>query len=99
MALKQPIRRVAVVLLLIVSLNGTVYLGYDYLWSIFGVPEAQWQFAFMLAPLPIVLGVVAALISQFPRPALPKFLVAASWVAAIVPAVLYVLVSVHAYIA
>jgi predicted nucleic acid-binding protein len=65
MALKQLIRQVAVVLLLIVSLDGTAYLGYDYLRSIFWVPEAQWQLAFMLAPLPIVLGDVAALISQF----------------------------------
>jgi hypothetical protein len=97
MAVKPLLRQVAVILLLAVSLDGTAHLGGDYLQALFGTPEAQWQFAFLLAPVPMLLGPVAVLISKIPRPALSRFLGAASWVATIVPAILCVLVSVHAY--
>ena len=86
-ALKPLLRDAAVSLLLIVSLGNTAHLGDDYLLSLFGNPEAQWQFEFVFAPIPIALDAVAVRISKFPRPALPMFPAVASWVAAIVPAV------------
>lgn len=86
-----------------VALDWTGHLGWDYLRPLFGTLEggggAQWQFAFILAPIPITLGALAVLISKFPRPSLRKLFVVVSWVAAIVPAMLYILVlGLHAYV-
>jgi hypothetical protein len=86
-----------VVLLLIASVYGTIHLGRDYFQALSGKPDAQWQFAFVLAPVPIVLGAVAIAVAKFSRPPLPRIFALAAWVAALAPLALLVLVQAHAY--
>lgn len=74
-------------LLLIASSGATAHLNDDYLHSLYGNPDVQWQSAFLSAPVPIAHGTIAVLISRFTWPALPRFLAVASWIATIVPAV------------
>lgn len=64
--LKRLSRQVAVILLLVGSLGWTAHLGQDYLQAVFGPPPpAQWQFAFVMAPIPVLLGAVALVIAKF----------------------------------
>ena len=93
----QLVRKAIVILLLCVSVYGTAHLGHDYFQAVFGRPEAQWQFAFMLAPIPIFLGALGLLLSAFPTPPLPRSFVLTSGIATLLPVVLLGLVNFHAY--
>jgi len=93
----QLARKVVVVLLVSASVYGTAHLGHDYFQAIFGRPEAQWQYAFVLAPIPIFLGVLGLLLSVFPTPPLSRVFVLTSGVATLLPVVFLGLVALHAY--
>jgi hypothetical protein len=84
-------------LLAAVSFDGSCHLATDYWRAVFGTPEAQWQFSFMLAPFIIGFGAVAGLIALFPRPPLSKIFVFGSWGITILPVILALLVLLHAY--
>jgi hypothetical protein len=86
-----------VALLLIVSVYGTFHLGRDYIQALFGRQDAQWQFAFVLAPVPIGLGAAAIVIAKLSRPPLPRVSILGAWVATLVPVALSALVGLHAY--
>jgi hypothetical protein len=94
---KQLVPKAVVAFLLSASAYGTAHLAQDYLQAVFGTPDAQWQFAFVLAPIPILLGMVGLVIARFSRPRLSRVLVLASWVVTLVPLGLLGLVWIHAY--
>jgi hypothetical protein len=94
---KQLAAKSTVILLVIASAYGTVHLGGDYLRALFGRPEAQWQFAFLWVPLPILFGLVAVAITKFARPPLHKAFALSAWVGTLLPVALSALVGLHAY--
>jgi hypothetical protein len=65
--------------------------------ELYGAGGAQWQFAFLMAPLPAVLGFVALGISRFSRPSLSLAIALTSAVSAFAPLILLGLVVLHAY--
>jgi len=93
----QPVLKSIFTLLLIVSACGTFQLGRDYVQALFGTPDAQWQFAFALAPMVIFLGAAAIVIARLHRPPLPRILTLGAWLATLVPVALSALVGLHAY--
>jgi hypothetical protein len=94
---KQLVPRVTVALLLAVSAYGTARLAQDYLRALFSTPEAQWQFAFMTAPVASLIGAVGLGIARFSRPPLSRGFILGSWIATLVPLGLFGLVWIHAY--
>lgn len=79
------------------SVYGTAHLGQDYYRALFGRPDAQWQFAFMLAPIPILFGAIGLAIAIFLRPRLSRAFILGAWVINLVPLGLLGLVWIHAY--
>jgi hypothetical protein len=62
-----------------------------------GAGAAQWQFAFLTAPLPCLLGILALVITRFSRRLLPPRWTVLSIISALAPALLFVLVFFHVY--
>jgi len=84
-------------LLLSASVSVTAHLGQDYFQALFGRPAAQWQFAFMLAPISILLGALGLAVANFSRPPLSQPFVLGACVVTLVPLGLLGLVWIHAY--
>jgi hypothetical protein len=91
----------AVVACLMASLYVTLKLLSIYIevatGQLHGAGAAQWQFAFLMVPLPAALGIVALGIARLSRPSLPLVFTLPSAVAAVAPCVLFGLVVFHAY--
>ena len=79
------------------SVYGTAHLGQDYYQAMVGRPDAQWQFAFMLAPIPILLGASRLAIAIFSRQPFSRAFTLGAWVVTLVPLGLLGLVWIHAY--
>lgn len=94
---RQVVRKTSVFVLVTISLYGTVQLGSYYFRAAFGLPSAQWQLAFVLVPIPILLGVGAILIAAFPRPPLSRLIGVTAWVATLAPVLLAALVELGIY--
>jgi len=94
---KQSVLRAIVGLFLGASVFGTAHLVHDYYRALFGRPDAQWQFAFVLAPIPILLGASGLAITLFSRPRLSRALIFGACVVTVAPLGLLGLVWIHAY--
>jgi hypothetical protein len=93
----RVIRMAIVGLLAALSFDGSCHLASDYWRAVFVTPDAQWQFASIMAPLVIGLGAAAGLVATFPRPSLPRIFLFGAWVITIFPTILALLVLMHAY--
>ena len=98
---QQIIPKIIVVLILVVSGYITLNLFLTYIAVISGrlsgAGAAQWQFAFTLAPVSAVLGLVCWGVSYWVRPRLPRLFTVLSSVASIAPLALLSLVLMHVY--
>ncbi|MGA7965653.1 MAG: hypothetical protein WCB49_07185 [Gammaproteobacteria bacterium] len=98
---KQIIPKVIVVLALSASGYITFNLLVTYIAAIsgrlVGAGAAQWQFAFLLAPVPIACGLLGLGVACWVRPRLSRSFIVLSSVATATPMLLLGLVLMHAY--
>jgi hypothetical protein len=94
---KPSVIQIIAGLLLCASVGGTAHLGQGYSQAVLGRPDAQWQFAFVLAPIPILLGALGLAISVFSRPPLSRTFTFGACVVTLAPLGLVALVWIHAY--
>jgi len=94
--LKARISTWVVLLLLAPSAYITANLAISYLEAIFGKWQtAQWQFAFLVAPIPIVFGLLALLVAYLSRA--NRVLLGACIALSILPCLLFLLVLFRVY--
>lgn len=98
---QQLLAKVLASLLLGGSLSVTACLSYTYVGAVLGLEQgagaAQWQFAFMLVPLPVALAIVALGIARLSKPPLARLFSLTAGLAAAVPLALLALVRLHVY--
>jgi hypothetical protein len=92
---KARISTWVVLLILAPSFYVTANLAFTYLEAAFVKPTAQWQFAFFLVPIPVVLGLVALAVAYMSRSSRP--VLGACVLASFLPCVLFALVKLHVY--
>lgn len=93
------IKKTVVTLLLVASAYISLHLLSTYIDALLGRNgggDAQWQFAFVLAPIPCALGLISFAIARPSRPPLSRLFLLCSLIAAVVPLVLFGLVFTHA---
>ena len=75
----------------------TLLLAHDYVLALLGRQQEEWQIAFEVAPLPILLGLLSLAIALLARPRFPAVLLALCLGIIVLPALLYCLVSMRIY--
>jgi hypothetical protein len=97
----QLLSKGSVVACLTASCYGTLHLLSIYVEAVtgqlHGAGAAQWQFAFLTAPLPALLAILAFVIGRFSRPSLSLAWTLPSFISAAVPILLFSLVFFHVY--
>jgi hypothetical protein len=93
----QVVRKTLSSIALVGSAISTANLLLQYLDAVFRSPSAQWQFAFVLLPVPIALGLIAAAISWIWQPPLPRTIRIVCVAALVAPLTLGALVWFHIY--
>ena len=95
--MRRPASTITVTVIVVTCLYPTATFLVDYVRAISGAPDAQWQFSFVLVPVPVVLGAAALVVAYHSRPPAPRFLTAGALAVTLLPVALAALVIVHAY--
>ncbi len=95
--IRQIVPKTAFLVFMLASLDGTFHLTRTYFEAVWGHPSAQWEFAFLMAPIPIALAFVAILISSLAKPKLTRSFRYASLIATLLPLLITTLVMMHLY--
>jgi hypothetical protein len=94
---RQIFPKVLVLVFLLISWYVSLQDLWIYLQAVRGHVTAQWQFAFCLAPIPVVFGAISFTISWFVHPRLSKRFIWASAISTAFPILLFTLVWFRVY--